>query len=208
MSIGRHYYEGIPCAGHCSPGGVLAAVVTRGQRQIDSVPVVQTWPWEFDIFRWHQQFQGRWIGCKPRGRFRSLPDSVRGSVERLLTVVLQFGGSSDAPGGWLPGPLTRDTPFPPEVLELSAPMGCPVVRGEDGDAARRQRRALALALGTIRAVLDADAPRVTCPQHGVVVAAAPWAAVLTVDGDGSDARRVAHGGLEHHPGLGRRRRRL
>src|SRR5450759_1001917 len=32
-----------------------------------------------------------------------------------------------------------------------------------------------LDLGTMRAVLEADAPRVRCPQHGVVVASVPWA---------------------------------
>jgi len=57
-SIGRHYYEDILRAGCCSPGGVLAAAVTRGPGQIDLVPVAQTWPWEFDIFHWHQQFRG------------------------------------------------------------------------------------------------------------------------------------------------------
>lgn len=45
--------------------------------------------------------------------------------------------------------------------------------GYDGGAGRRRWRTLDL--GTIRAVLEADAPRVTCPQHGVVVAAVPWA---------------------------------
>jgi transposase len=43
----------------------------------------------------------------------------------------------------------------------------------DGGAGRRRWRALDL--GTVRAVLEADAPRVRCPAHGVVVAAVPWA---------------------------------
>jgi len=47
---------------------------------------------------------------------------------------------------------------------------CP---GYDAGAGRRTWRALDL--GTIRAVLEADAPRVRCPRHGVVVAAVPWA---------------------------------
>jgi transposase len=29
--------------------------------------------------------------------------------------------------------------------------------------------------GGVQAVLEADAPRVRCPEHGVVVAAVPWA---------------------------------
>ncbi len=45
--------------------------------------------------------------------------------------------------------------------------------GYDAGAGRRRWRALDL--GTVRAVLEADAPRVRCPDHGVVVAAVPWA---------------------------------
>jgi transposase len=45
--------------------------------------------------------------------------------------------------------------------------------GYDGGAGRRRWRALDL--GTIQAVLEADAPRVSCPEHGVVVTAVPWA---------------------------------
>jgi len=47
---------------------------------------------------------------------------------------------------------------------------CP---GYDGGQGRRWWRALDL--GTVRAVLEAEAPRVACPEHGVVVAAVPWA---------------------------------
>ena len=46
-------------------------------------------------------------------------------------------------------------------------------RGYDRGEGRRRWRALDL--GTVRAVLEADAPRVSCPEHGVVVAAVPWA---------------------------------
>ena len=45
--------------------------------------------------------------------------------------------------------------------------------GYDAGAGRRRWRALDL--GTIRTVLEADAPRVSCREHGVVVAAVPWA---------------------------------
>ena len=45
-------------------------------------------------------------------------------------------------------------------------------RYDNGDGLRRWR---ALDLGVIRAYLEADAPRVSCPRHGVVVAAVPWA---------------------------------
>ncbi len=47
---------------------------------------------------------------------------------------------------------------------------CP---GYDLGAGRRTWRALDL--GTVRAVLEAHAPRVMCREHGVVVAAVPWA---------------------------------
>jgi len=45
--------------------------------------------------------------------------------------------------------------------------------GYDAGAGRRRWRTLDL--GTVRAELEADAPRVVCRQHGVVVAAVPWA---------------------------------
>ncbi len=47
---------------------------------------------------------------------------------------------------------------------------CP---GYDLGAGRRRWRTLDL--GTVRAVVEADAPRVACREHGVVVAAVPWA---------------------------------
>ena len=43
------------------------------------------------------------------------------------------------------------------------------------DTGEGRRRWRALDLGTIRAVIEADAPRVRCASHGVVVAAVPWA---------------------------------
>lgn len=43
------------------------------------------------------------------------------------------------------------------------------------DAGQGRRRWRALDLGTVRAVLEADAPRVSCREHGVIVAAVPWA---------------------------------
>lgn len=43
---------------------------------------------------------------------------------------------------------------------------------DNGDGRRRWRT---LDLGTIPTYLEADAPRVACPSHGVVVASVPWA---------------------------------
>jgi transposase len=43
------------------------------------------------------------------------------------------------------------------------------------DQGQGRRRWRALDLGTVRAELEATAPRVACPEHGIVVAAVPWA---------------------------------
>lgn len=43
------------------------------------------------------------------------------------------------------------------------------------DAGEGRRRWRALDLGAVQAVLEAEAPRVRCPEHSVVVAAVPWA---------------------------------
>ena len=45
-------------------------------------------------------------------------------------------------------------------------------RYDQGEGRRRWR---ALDAGTIRVFIEADAPRVSCPEHGVTVAAVPWA---------------------------------
>jgi transposase len=43
------------------------------------------------------------------------------------------------------------------------------------DRGEGRRRWRALDLGTVQVVLEADAPRVNCPEHGPTVAALPWA---------------------------------
>jgi transposase len=43
------------------------------------------------------------------------------------------------------------------------------------DRGEGRRRWRALDLGTLKAFVEADAPRVRCPEHGVVVMAVPWA---------------------------------
>lgn len=43
------------------------------------------------------------------------------------------------------------------------------------DAGAGRRRWRALDIGADRAFVEADAPRICCPEHGVVVAAVPWA---------------------------------
>lgn len=43
------------------------------------------------------------------------------------------------------------------------------------DAGRGPRRWRALDLGTLQAFVEADVPRVRCPEHGVIVTMVPWA---------------------------------
>ena len=43
------------------------------------------------------------------------------------------------------------------------------------DRGEGRRRWRALDLGSVKAYIEAEAPRVKCPEHGVVVAAVPWA---------------------------------
>ncbi len=54
---------------------------------------------------------------------------------------------------------------------------CGVCRRRCGgfDRGEGRRRWRALDLGTFKAFVEADAPRVRCPDHGVVVMAVPWA---------------------------------
>ena len=54
---------------------------------------------------------------------------------------------------------------------------CGICRRRCGryDAGEGRRRLRALDLGTVRAFVEADAPRVACREHGVVVAHVPWA---------------------------------
>jgi transposase len=54
---------------------------------------------------------------------------------------------------------------------------CGVCRRRCGryDAGEGRRRWRTIDLGTVRAYVEADAPRVRCRQHGVVVAHVPWA---------------------------------
>ena len=58
------------------------------------------------------------------------------------------------------------------------------VRGRCGRCGRKapwydrgegRRRWRALDLGTVRVELEAEAPRVSCPEHGPTVIAVPWA---------------------------------
>lgn len=79
-----------------------------------------------------------------------------------------------------------------EDVEFDRDVGCVIVRvrpkrgarGRCGRCGRRaagydrgegRRRWRGLDLGTVRVWLEAEAPRVSCPEHGPTVAAVPWA---------------------------------
>ena len=64
------------------------------------------------------------------------------------------------------------------VRPYSRQMGrCPscLKRCSGYDSARRIRRWRSLDLGSTRVYLEANAPRVHCREHGVIVAKVPWA---------------------------------
>src|SRR5215203_5687709 len=58
------------------------------------------------------------------------------------------------------------------AVRRGRPGGRGVRAADQGEGRRRWR---ALGLGVVQAFLEADAPRVACPAHGVAVAAVPWA---------------------------------
>lgn len=72
---------------------------------------------------------------------------------------------------------------------------CP--RRDNGDGRRRWR---GLDSGALRVYIEADAPRVACPEHGVVVAAVPWArhdVRFTRFFEDQAACKVARGPMSH-----------
>src|SRR6266487_2774439 len=96
-------------------------------------------------------------------RFASVWRGLSG-VERAVVEEVEF----DAEAGVLvahvrPGKGAR---------QRCGRCGRRAARYDRGDGRRRWR---GLDLGVVRAVLEADAPRVDCPQHGPTVAAVPWA---------------------------------
>lgn len=58
---------------------------------------------------------------------------------------------------------------------LLSRLGCPPATRQPRRVARCPAPEDPPDLGTTKAYLEADAPRVRCPEHGVVVAAMPWA---------------------------------
>jgi len=108
---------------------------------------------------------------------------VRGSRlwARLLgiesgTVVIEDVRWEETPG-LLPGDPSQVTVVAGVRPHRRRALRCGICRrrspGYDQGEGRRRWRALDL--GTVRAELEAAAPRVTCREHGVVVAQVPWA---------------------------------
>jgi transposase len=85
-------------------------------------------------------------------------------------VVLEDGDIGDAPDGT---EIAVVRLRPDRGHRLRCPecgKRCPCC-----DAGEGRRRWRALDLGVLRCFLEADAPRVRCPRHGVLTAAVPWA---------------------------------
>ena len=90
-------------------------------------------------------------------------------VEKTVVESVEFDEGDDGDGG---GQLLA------HVRATRTARGrCGVCRRRCGryDAGEGRRRWRALDAGTIRVFIEADAPRVRCADHGVVVAHVPWA---------------------------------
>jgi len=92
--------------------------------------------------------------------------------------VLRWGSSTRSSKGWIWSQLKVRTCWWPGC-DRSGPTGAGA--GGAGAARRTMTRVRddgrwrGLDAGTTRVYLEADAPQVACPEHGVVVAAVPWA---------------------------------
>ena len=85
-------------------------------------------------------------------------------------VVLEDGDVGEAPDG---SEIAVVRLRPDRGHRLRCPECGKKCRFYDAGDGRRQWRALDL--GVMRCFLEADAPRVRCPRHGVLTAAVPWA---------------------------------
>jgi transposase len=102
-------------------------------------------------------------------------DGVRKSKlwKKLLDVehvVLENADVEEAPGG---SEIALVRLRPDRGQRLRCPECGRKCRFYDAGEGRRRWRALDL--GVMRCFLEADAPRVKCPRHGVLTAAVPWA---------------------------------
>jgi transposase len=90
-------------------------------------------------------------------------------VEKTVVESVEFDEGDDGDGGGRLVAHVRAT--------RTARGRCGVCRRRCGryDAGEGRRRWRALDAGTIRVFIEADAPRVRCADHGVVVAHVPWA---------------------------------
>jgi zinc-finger of transposase IS204/IS1001/IS1096/IS1165 len=139
------------------------------------------------------------------------PSARRAGYARLQTARCSFPATCHSPEPTALGGTARHDGATPRSRRAQAPAylcadgrpprarpeGQRHAGGYDGGAGWRRWRALDL--GTVRAVLEADAPRVRCPVHGEVVAAVPLGAARRRAHPGSSMirspgwRRPAHG---------------
>lgn len=92
--------------------------------------------------------------------------------ENTVIEAVDFGEQDAGDGG---GPRVAVVAHVRPSRRLASRCGVCGCKRPGYDRGEGRRRWRALDLGTVIAWLEADAPRVSCPQHGVVVAAVPWA---------------------------------
>ena len=87
-------------------------------------------------------------------------------IEKIVVEDVYFEGETEEETSIIQArPPSRDT------------RRCPICarRCPGYDSAARKRRWRSLDFGSMRVYIEANAPRVKCPKHGVVVAKVPWA---------------------------------
>ena len=90
-------------------------------------------------------------------------------------TVIEDVGWQEADSGDGSGPALRLIVHVRPHKRLASRCGICGKKRPGYDQGQGRRRWRALDLGAVRACLEADAPRVSCPEHGVVTAAVPWA---------------------------------
>ena len=90
-------------------------------------------------------------------------------------TVIEDVGWQEADSGDGSGPALRLVVHVRPHKRLASLCGICGKKRPGYDQGQGRRRWRALDLGAVRACLEADAPRVSCPEHGVVTAAVPWA---------------------------------
>ena len=96
---------------------------------------------------------------------------VLGLGDDTIVEVVQYDHERDAVIASVRPRAKKETKKRPYVLACGK-CGTPAPKYDDGEGRREWR---GMDLGECKLYLEADAPRVSCPNHGVTVARVPWA---------------------------------